>query len=36
MGVEMPVTGMVAAVLDRRHTVAEAVVALMSRPLKVE
>lgn len=35
-GVEMPVAGMVAAVLDGRLTVAQATQALLSRPLKEE
>jgi glycerol-3-phosphate dehydrogenase (NAD(P)+) len=36
LAVDMPITGMVAAVLDHRMTVREAVEALMSRPLKQE
>lgn len=35
-GVEMPVAGIVAAVLEQTLTIAEAVAALLSRPLKAE
>ena len=35
-GLDMPITAMVAALLDRRLTIAEAVAALLSRPLKQE